>query len=243
MNGPARRTSISRRRILQTLSIGGAGMALAGHLPAYAMQAARAAAETPAFLPLNRFPRMVQEFFLKREHDIHHQRLERLAGLIPEPTPKSTSRLSEQDSRCVRTVPRKNTAERARDESHRTRRVQDRERPLRKPAGLPRVGEPVRSERATLPSPWRRSLVRSFRQRKGHRDLSILLSGTRPSRLCRVDLDPIGQGERMQYVDGNLKPLHGTGTGEHNYAGIQQVLVDERFWMWRAWDGIRALDY
>ena len=55
--------------------------------------------------------------------------------------------------------------------------------------------------------------------------------------------DPIGQGERMQYVDANLKPMHGTGTGEHNYAGIQQVLVDERFWMWRAWDGIRALDY
>ena len=47
----------------------------------------------------------------------------------------------------------------------------------------------------------------------------------------------------MQYVDANLKPMHGTGTGEHNYAGIQQVLVDERFWMWRAWDGIRALDY
>ena len=79
MNGPARRTSISRRRILQTLSIGGAGMALAGHLPAYAMQAARAAAETPALLPLNRFPRMVQEFFVKRENDIHQQRLERLA--------------------------------------------------------------------------------------------------------------------------------------------------------------------
>ena len=55
--------------------------------------------------------------------------------------------------------------------------------------------------------------------------------------------DPIGQGERMQYVDSNWKPMRGTGTGEHNYAGIQQVLVDERFWMWRAWDGIRALDY
>ena len=55
--------------------------------------------------------------------------------------------------------------------------------------------------------------------------------------------DPIGQGERMQYLDASLKPMHGTGTGEHNYAGIQQVLVDERFWMWRAWDGIRALDY
>ena len=47
----------------------------------------------------------------------------------------------------------------------------------------------------------------------------------------------------MQYVDANWKPMRGTGTGEHNYAGIQQVLVDERFCMWRAWDGIRALDY
>ena len=37
--------------------------------------------------------------------------------------------------------------------------------------------------------------------------------------------------------------LRGTGTAEHNYAGIQQVLVGERFGTWRAWDGIRALDY
>ena len=62
MIGPDRRTSISRRRILHAFSIGGAGIALAGHFPAYTMQAARAAAETPALLPLNRFPRMVQEF-------------------------------------------------------------------------------------------------------------------------------------------------------------------------------------
>ena len=37
--------------------------------------------------------------------------------------------------------------------------------------------------------------------------------------------------------------MRGTGTGEHNYAGNQQVLVGEHFCMWRAWDGIRALDY
>ena len=55
--------------------------------------------------------------------------------------------------------------------------------------------------------------------------------------------DPIGQGERMQYVDANSKPVRGTGTAEHNYAGIQQVLVDERFCTWRAWDAVRALDY
>jgi dienelactone hydrolase len=44
-------------------------------------------------------------------------------------------------------------------------------------------------------------------------------------------------------VDANWKPVRGTGTAEHNYAGIQQVLVDERFCTWRAWDAVRALDY
>lgn len=57
--------------------------------------------------------------------------------------------------------------------------------------------------------------------------------------------DPIGQGERLQYLDANLKPRKGIGVGvsEHLYAGNQQFLVGEFFGAWRAWDGIRALDY
>jgi dienelactone hydrolase len=55
--------------------------------------------------------------------------------------------------------------------------------------------------------------------------------------------DPIGQGERLQYVDENLKPKFGIGVSEHLLAGNQQVLVGEFFGTWRAWDGIRALDY
>lgn len=55
--------------------------------------------------------------------------------------------------------------------------------------------------------------------------------------------DPIGQGERLQYVDANLKPKLGIGVSEHLYAGNQQFLVGEFFGAWRAWDGIRALDY
>ncbi len=77
---PAATASMSRRQMVHTLSLGGAGLALAGHFPAYAMQAARAA-DTPAFAPLNRFPRMVQEFFVARENEIHQQRLKRLAAL------------------------------------------------------------------------------------------------------------------------------------------------------------------
>lgn len=55
--------------------------------------------------------------------------------------------------------------------------------------------------------------------------------------------DPIGQGERLQYthIDSKVRPK--AGVGEHLYAGNQQFLVGEFFGSWRAWDGMRALDY
>ena len=55
--------------------------------------------------------------------------------------------------------------------------------------------------------------------------------------------DPIGQGERLQYVQEDLKSRIGVGVREHLYAGNQQMLVGEFFGSWRAWDGVRALDY
>ncbi len=55
--------------------------------------------------------------------------------------------------------------------------------------------------------------------------------------------DPISQGERLQYPDENLKSKIGVGVREHLYAGNQQFLVSEFIGSWRAWDGIRALDY
>jgi dienelactone hydrolase len=55
--------------------------------------------------------------------------------------------------------------------------------------------------------------------------------------------DPIGQGERLQYVKQDLTSRIGAGVREHLLAGNQQVLVGEVFAAWRAWDGIRALDY
>lgn len=55
--------------------------------------------------------------------------------------------------------------------------------------------------------------------------------------------DPISQGERLQYPDEKLESKHRPGVGEHLYGGNQQFLVGEFLGMWRAWDGIRALDY
>lgn len=55
--------------------------------------------------------------------------------------------------------------------------------------------------------------------------------------------DPLGQGERLQYPDEKLKSTVGVGVNEHLLAGNQQFLVGEFIGAWRAWDGIRALDY
>ena len=60
--------------------------------------------------------------------------------------------------------------------------------------------------------------------------------------VCLI-FDPIGQGERLQYVQDDLSSRIGVGVAEHLYAGNQQFLVGEFFGMWRAWDGMRALDY
>ena len=55
--------------------------------------------------------------------------------------------------------------------------------------------------------------------------------------------DPFGQGERYQYLDPRTKePLYGP-TGEHSQAGRPMLLFGSTFAQYRAWDGVRALDY
>src|SRR4029434_9865610 len=240
---PAGVTSISRRMMLHTLSVGGVGAAVAGQFPTYAMQGARTA-ETHPLSPLNRFPRMVQEFFVERENEVHQQRLKRLwelttradaeayvqtvrgkirdaFGPYPEKTPLNArvTKVVERDAYKIENVLFES-----------------------RPGFLVSANLYIPKGRA-FPLP---GVVASC----GHSDNGKAIETYQSfcqglARLGYVVLifDPIGQGERMQYVDASLKPMHGTGTGEHNYAGIQQVLVDERFWAWRAWDGIRALDY
>lgn len=55
--------------------------------------------------------------------------------------------------------------------------------------------------------------------------------------------DPFGQGERLQYLDPRTgKGLYGP-TGEHSEAGRPMLLFGSTFAQYRAWDGVRALDY
>jgi dienelactone hydrolase len=54
--------------------------------------------------------------------------------------------------------------------------------------------------------------------------------------------DPISQGERAQSRERTAQ-WRGGGVNEHLEAGNQQFLIGDFFGAWRAWDGIRALDY
>ena len=56
--------------------------------------------------------------------------------------------------------------------------------------------------------------------------------------------DPFGQGERIEYP--GIRPGQsalGGGTSEHEYAGRRLILLGANFGLFRAWDGIRGIDY
>ena len=55
--------------------------------------------------------------------------------------------------------------------------------------------------------------------------------------------DPFSQGERDQYHHSGFREQVGWGTRAHNMIGKQLELLGEFFGFWRAWDGVRALDY
>ncbi len=57
-----------------------------------------------------------------------------------------------------------------------------------------------------------------------------------------LSYDPIGQGERIQTLDANGKPLM-AGTGEHTQIDIGARLVGLCTAHYRIWDGVRSLDY
>lgn len=56
--------------------------------------------------------------------------------------------------------------------------------------------------------------------------------------------DPVGQGERVQLWDEDLKASKaGSSTTEHTILGIQCLLAGDNLARYTIWDGMRALDY
>lgn len=230
---------LSRRQWLAAT----AASPLVGHFPARAL-AEQQRPVAPGLAPLNRFPRMVQEFYVEQVRAADKKGADLRAALKTKADAEGYVRgVREKIAKCFGPFPEKTplnakvTGTLDRD-AYTVEKVVFESRPqffvtanlyLPKGAKGPRPG-----------------VVGSC----GHSDdgkaapayQSFAQGLARLGYVCLI-FDPIGQGERSQYPHVEKPDRPRIGVGEHLLAGNQQFLVGEFFGSWRAWDGIRALDY
>ncbi|MCA9017295.1 MAG: acetylxylan esterase, partial [Planctomycetaceae bacterium] len=235
--------TLSRRSFLQTGGVSLVGLSLLENLVIQELAAAPAKPDqtVPA---LNRFPRMVQEYFVDRVREQEAKTIARLDSLKTKadaeayvssvqkrireafgPNPERTP----LNARVTKTTDR---------DTYTIENVIFESRPgffvtanLYLPKGITKPAPGVVGTCGHSHNGKAETAYQSFSQGLARKGYVVLI------------YDPIGQGERVQYSGDDLKSTIGVGVREHLHGGNQQFLVGENLSMWRAWDGIRALDY
>lgn len=228
---------LNRRRMLQTVGLATAGSAWAKGRGADAVWGADP-------VPLDRFPRMVQEYYvhLVREADRRNvaayrnlktkadaekyvasvrDRIRTSFGPEPERTPLN--------ARITGVVQR---------DTYRIEKLIFESRPGFPVTANLYIPNDVKSPRPAVVGTCGHS--NNGKAAEAYQSFSQGLA--RLGYVCLI-YDPISQGERLQYVKDDLTSRYRPGVREHIQEGNQQFLVGEFIGMWRAWDGIRALDY
>jgi dienelactone hydrolase len=234
---------LSRRELFRLGGAGAFGLALPHPLRAEAELDDVLSVQTQ-LAPLHRFPRMVQEYFVQRVRAIEQASLKQKAALKTKAQAEAYVRAVRAKIRnCFGPMPEKTplnarvtgTVER---DTYRIEKVTFESRP-----GLLVTGNLYVPKGRNLPLPGVVGSCGHSTNGKAGDTYQAFAQGLARQGYVVFLFDPIGQGERLQYVNAELKPRMGVGVEEHLYAGNQQVLVGESFAFWRAWDGIRALDY
>jgi dienelactone hydrolase len=197
-----------------------------------------------ALTPLNRFPRMVQEYFVDQVRQVEQQADQRRSGLKSRRVATAYVRdVQDKIQQCFGPWPEKTplnpriTGVVERDQ-YKIEKVIFESRPgflvtadLYIPKGRP------------FPLPGVVGTCGHSDTGKAYQAYQGFAQGLARLGYVVLIFDPLGQGERLQYPNEKLKSRIGVGVREHLYAGNQQFLVGEFIGAWRAWDGIRALDY
>ncbi|WP_414663146.1 alpha/beta hydrolase [Horticoccus sp. 23ND18S-11] len=249
---PVPPSALSRRSLLQKAGLGLLGAAALEHAaPALfaAETKAAAAKKSPAapaapLVPLNRFPRMMQDYFgarivareaaaealhaglrTRREAETYIRettaKVRRCFGPLPEKTPLNP-RVTKRVDRDAYTI----------------ENVIFDSRP-----NFPVTGNLYLPKQRQGPTPAVVGVCGHSLNGKAGATYQSFAQGLARLGYIVLIIDPIGQGERFQVVDAALRPLQGGSVREHLYVGNAQFLVGEFFGTWQAWDGIRALDY
>ena len=241
---PQAGAALSRREALKLAGLTTAGLTLRGGSASRALAAETAAAPVPVLTPLNRFSRMVQEYFVGRVRGVEELAEKRRAGLRSKGDAEEYVReVRGKIQQCFGLWPEKTplnarvTGVIERD-GYRIEKVIFESRP-----NFPVTANLYVPTGRKFPLPGVVGTCGHSLNGKAEEAYQMFEQGlARQGYVCLI-FDPIGQGERLQYVTGEFKARHGSGVGEHLFAGNQQFLTGEFFGAWRAWDGIRALDY
>ena len=228
----------SRRRFMQAAAVQSIG------LPWAVAQLGGHAQAADTYEALNRYPRMVHESFVRQVRSIEQRNRAALAALKTQADAKAyVASARARVRQCFGPEPERTplnarTTGTVQRDAYKIENVIFESRP-----GFPVTANLYIPHQAKLPAPAVVGTCGHSSNGKAAEAYQSFAQGL--ARLGYVCLlyDPIGQGERLQYVNEDLSARLRPGTTEHLYAGNQQFLVGEFFCMWRAWDGIRALDY
>jgi dienelactone hydrolase len=239
--------SFATRRDLLHLA---GGLALSGLGPLGLGLPSHAFGQSPApaagLTPYQRFPRMVHEYYVAKIRGIEKRGLERKRALSTKAEAEAyVAEVREKIAKAFAPMPKEKTPLNARV----TGRI---ERDTYTVENILFESRPKFYVTANLYLPKNRpggkvpgvvgSCGHSQNGKCAEAYQSFAQGLARLGTACLI-FDPIGQGERSQYVDPAGKLLIKGTTTEHNHAGNQMELVGEFLGSWRAWDGIRALDY
>lgn len=244
---------LNRRTLLKQSALGLLGVASAEILtrgsvaygaPASPASTAKAAQPPATLAPLNRFPRMMQDYMVRRVREVEQdgearrallrtkvdaetyvrdvrRRIQDAFGPWPERTPLN--------ARVTGVLER---------ETYHIEKVIFESRP-----GFPVTANLYVPQGRSGPMPAVVGTCGHSDNGKAGATYQSFAQGLARQGYVVLLFDPLGQGERVQYLTPDFKPRGHVGVTEHNVAGNQQLLVGESLPAWFAWDGIRALDY
>ncbi|MEY4939297.1 MAG: hypothetical protein RIQ93_1032 [Verrucomicrobiota bacterium] len=232
----------SRRRLIEMLGIGLCSLPLVGHASSVGGPAG-APKPVPPLTQLNRFPRMVQEYYVRRLREIEQAGNARRADITTLTAAEAYVReVREKIQSSFGPWPEKTplnprvTGVVERD-VYRIEKVIFESRPgffVTANLYLPKLS----GKRPAVLGTCGHS-----DNGKGHKAYQSFCQGLARLGYVVLIFDPIGQGERSQYSAPERPGGMAVGSGQHMRIGRQQQLIGEFFGSWRAWDGIRAIDY
>jgi len=240
----------NRRDFLKITSIAGLGVVGAGVLPVSAGIPIQGAplpndpAAAKALAPMNRFPRMVHDHFVKQLRAIERKGNEVRSGMKTKADAEAYVRdIRSKIQQCLGPWPEKTplnakTTGKIERDDYTIENVIFESRP-----GLLVTANLYIPKKRKFPLPAVLGTCGHSNNGKAEPAYQSFCQGLAKKGYVVLIFDPLGQGERLQYINADLKSIRRVGTEEHLYMGNQLILGESSLSSWFVWDGIRALDY